>query len=86
MMKKILVTWVAFAIVVLLGINIVKGFTGELSDEEIMNKYITEEHGEQCYGTLLECDDECIRFEIYENGCPRWYSSINRNYYQNYYD
>ena len=86
MMKKMVIMWVALAMTVLVGINVVKGFTGEVSvEEKIMEEYIDEEYGEECYGALLDCDEEWIRFVVYENGVDRWHTSINREYYAHKY-
>ena len=58
-----------------------------LSDEEIMQAVILEEHGTEYYGVLCDDDnDEFIDCLIYSNdGKLKYRSSFNREYYQNRY-
>lgn len=88
MMKKILVAYVVFGLALLVSVNVVNGMMNDgLSEEEIMNEYIVDNYGEQCYGVLLDDnDDECIEFSVFENGFGRYYVSINKDYYQDYYN
>lgn len=86
MLKKLLVGWVAIAMVLLVGINVVKGVNNNLTDEHTMNEYIVEHYGDQCYGVLSDYkDDKYIHFKVYENGECRYSTSINRDVYQSIY-
>lgn len=86
MLKKLLVGWVAIAMVLLVGINVVKGFKDNATDEYTMNAYIDEHYGEQCYGVLSDHrDDKYINFKVYENGECKSLTSINRDVYQSIY-
>lgn len=83
MMRKLLVGWIAgmLTILVIKNLWICCGFN-ELSDEEIMDKYINENHNEQCYGVLQECDnDEYIDFIVYENGCVKTRAMVMKSHY-----
>lgn len=86
MLNKMLVLWMAI-IAILLGISVYDGCNDEITDEDIMNEYVQERYGEECYGTLYEQDDdEDIEFVVYENGKARWSSSIDREYFTNKYN
>lgn len=85
MMKKMVITWIVICITILVGVNLVNGFTGEATDEEIMENYIQDRYGEQCYGTLGDCNEEWIKFYVYENGVQRWCVSVNRDYHTTAY-
>lgn len=84
-MKRLLVVYVAFAITLLLGINVfnaVKEVISSPTDEEIMNEYICEHYGDQCYGELVDCNEKDIDFLVYDqNGDVRYSTTIDREYY-----
>lgn len=91
MMKKILVLWVACAMTLLVGINVVNGALGDMKDKELMNRYVRENYGEQCYGVLCpneagDKNDEYVEIEVYQNGVLRYNVSFDREYYQNLYN
>lgn len=82
-MKKLLVMYVAIGLTLLVGINIFNCFMGEMTDEELMNKYIAENYNDHCYGTLMDCtNEECIKFMVQENGVTRSMAIIEKDYYQ----
>jgi len=87
-MKKLLYGYVAGSLTVLMFVNVfnICGF-GKLSDEELMNEYINENHGEQYYGVLHETEnDEYVTFAVYRNGCKCYDTAIEKEYYQNHYE
>lgn len=87
-MKKLLVAYVAIAIAVLVGINVVHGVEKESPDEYLMNRYILDNYGAEYEGVLWDdvSDEEFIKFEVTLNGEGKYISSINREYYQHLYD
>lgn len=84
-MKRLLVAYVAFVIAFLIGKNVfyvVKEVIASPTDEEIMNEYICEHYGDQCYGELVDCDEKDIDFLVYDqNGDVRYSTTIDREYY-----
>lgn len=87
MLNKILVIWITIGMLLLVSINLGNICTNETTDEDIMNKYIHEHYGEECYGTLYDCDeDEDIEFMVFEDGDARWSASINREYFTHKYN
>ena len=87
MIKKMLVTWTVIGMALLVGVNLVDICTGEITDEDVMNEYIREHYGEECYGALYDCDeDEDIEFVVFKNGDARWSASIDREYFTHKYN
>lgn len=88
-MKKALFTFVVVAVIVLVGINVINAFAHtELTDTELMTKYIEVNYEGDCYGIVDQdhTDDQYIKFTVYEHGMECGYVGINREYYQNLYE
>ena len=81
-MKKVMFTRIAFIIIALICIVLVASGC-ESEDEQIMNRYISINYGPGHTGVLDEdnTDEECIRFTVYADENPRYYTSINRSVY-----
>lgn len=78
-MKKLLVLYVAFAMTLLVGINVVKMYEYyTTSEEEIMEQYINENYGEEYHGVLLDyASAGCISFRVYDEEENLDYSVLN---------
>lgn len=82
-MKKLLVTYVVYGFILLVGINVFNGCFNGVNEEEIMNDYIAKNYNEHCYGTLVDCDEEgCISFMVQEGGVTRCVATIDVDHYQ----
>lgn len=88
MMKKLLVLWIAVGIIVLGGINIVNAIDKDMTDKEIAEAYVLEEHGENYYVEMTDHDDdEYVEFHVMdENGNIKYRTGIDRKYYFNRYN
>lgn len=93
MIKKLVLGYLAFAITLLLGVNIYYASTeNKLSDEEMMNLYIEETCGEDYVGILLpdKCSDKYIYiyFAIYKPDGSLMFKDwcFEREYLNNYID
>ena len=88
-MKKMLWTWVAIAITLLISVNVYKTIKTEtITDQYILDRYVEEERGDTYYGVIWEdnTDDEYIGYLIYdENDELRYVGSCRREYYMNKY-
>lgn len=87
-MKKILLGAVVIATIYgLLGFAISKMEDTVLSDEEIMNRIITQEYGTECYGVLCADDgDNYIEYLVYSaDGMLQYGRSSDREWYMNRY-
>ena len=87
-MKKLLLTGLAIGALFMVDTNSINIATNDMTtDEYIMNRYITEEHGSECYGTLLESNyEDIIEFRICEDDGSSWYTAIDRDYYTSKYN
>lgn len=86
-MKKALVIFVAVAVILLVGINVVNAFAhDDYSDEELMTMYVDDHYGEDYYGIIDGSDDDYIYFKLYGHGMKKSYCSITREYWTNYYN
>ena len=82
-MDKFLLRYIALCLVILLLANIAKACeTATVSDEEIMDEYISSNYDEECYGTLQDRDDdEYIEFVIHKTDGERCSAAISRDHY-----
>ena len=88
MKKKMLLTGLAIGALLMIGVSVnsIHRTISENTDKYIMNEYIKENYGEECYGTLYKGNnDERIYFIVNQNGEDRYVTCINREYYTNKY-
>lgn len=86
--KRVFGFGVALVMTIMVAVFAISGAADarEFTEEELMEAYILEEYGNQCYGKLIEDDEEdAMSFYVYDqDNSLHHYVSVDKGYCETY--